>query len=238
MMLRRLLPFTAVLLTAAMASAQPPLPFPPQAPDAKQAAQERAQAELDAPKLAAVLGLEPGMTVADVGAGFGAMTVVLAHRDKTGKFIATDIAERQLSVIRDYVKREGLENVTVLQSGAASANLPDACCDAIFLRNLSTTTSPTSRRSTAASSRHSSPAAGWRSSTLLQDAGSALPQGVPANREGHGVRAAIVIEEMKAAGFTVEQTIDPWPPGDKTPRICCCSQAVKAAMRATDSSSR
>ncbi len=43
-----------------------------QGPSAQQIARERAQAELDAPKLAEVLELKPGMTVADIGAGFGA----------------------------------------------------------------------------------------------------------------------------------------------------------------------
>src|SRR5688572_15953435 len=51
-------------------------------PDAAQLAQERRQAELDAPKLVEVLELKPGMTVADVGSGFGAMTVVLGHWNK------------------------------------------------------------------------------------------------------------------------------------------------------------
>ena len=53
-----------------------------QEPDAKQVAQERAQAELDAPKLAEVLELQPGMTVADVGTGGGAMAVVLGKVDR------------------------------------------------------------------------------------------------------------------------------------------------------------
>jgi hypothetical protein len=50
-----------------------------QRPDARQIAQERRQAELDAPKLVEVLQLKPGMTAADVGSGSGAMTVVLGR---------------------------------------------------------------------------------------------------------------------------------------------------------------
>jgi precorrin-6B methylase 2 len=208
MMLRRLLPFAAVLLTAALASAQPP--------DAKQIAQERAQAEVDAPKLSAVLGLEPGMTVADVGAGFGAMTVVLASLDKSGRVIATDIVERQLSVIRDYVKREGLENVTVLQSGTASTNLPDACCDAIFLRNVYHHLIEVAayNRSLFAALK---PGGRLAIIDAAPGSGSETPKGVPANREGHGIRASIVRDELTAAGFVVDRTIDKWPPDDKDP---------------------
>ncbi len=220
MMLRRLLSLPAILLTAAIASAQGPAfalrASAWQAPDAKQTAQERADAELDAPKLAAVLGLEPGMTVADVGAGFGAMTVVLAHRDKTGKFIATDVAERQLAVIRDYVKREGLENVTVVQSGAASANLPDACCDAIFLRNVyhHITEVTAFNRSLFAALK---PGGRLAIIDAAPGPGSETPKGVPVNREGHGIRSAIVRDELLAAGFVVDRTIDKWPPDDKVP---------------------
>jgi cyclopropane fatty-acyl-phospholipid synthase-like methyltransferase len=50
----------------------------PQFPEPGQVVAERAQAELDVPKLVDVLNLQPGMSVADVGAGYGAMSVVLA----------------------------------------------------------------------------------------------------------------------------------------------------------------
>jgi ubiquinone/menaquinone biosynthesis C-methylase UbiE len=208
MMLRRFVPFAALLLTAALASAQPP--------DDKQTAQERADAEADAPKLISVLELEPGMTVADVGAGFGAMTVVLARLDKTGKVIATDIVERQLAVIRDYIKREGLQNVTVVQSGASSTNLPDGCCDAAFLRNVyhHITEVAAFNRSLFAALK---PGGRLAIIDAAPDAGSALPKGVPANREGHGIRSSIVRDELAAAGFIVDKTFDKWPPDDKTP---------------------
>jgi hypothetical protein len=54
-----------------------------QDPDTRQVAQERKEATRG-PKLADTLGLSPGMTVADVGAGFGAMTVVLAKSLTSG----------------------------------------------------------------------------------------------------------------------------------------------------------
>ena len=107
-----------------------------QQPDAAQIAQERRQAELDAPKLVEVLELKPGMTVGDVGSGFGAMSVVLGHWIGSGRVFATDITEHALRQTREYVKKEGLTNVTVIEGAEAATNLPDACCDAIFLRNV------------------------------------------------------------------------------------------------------
>ena len=44
-------------------------------------------------QLVEVLELKPGMTVADVGSGFGAMTVVLGHSIGSGRVFATDITD-------------------------------------------------------------------------------------------------------------------------------------------------
>ena len=183
---------------------------------ARQIAQERAQAELDAPKLAEVLELKPGMTVADIGAGGGAMTVVLGKWIGSGHVFATDINVRSLATIREYAKTEGLENVTVIEGGAASTNLPAACCDAIFLRHVYhhiLDAEPFDR------SLYASLKPGGRLAIIdfVPRPGSELPKGVPANREGHGVPPAVVIAEVSAAGLTHTQTIDRWPPGDKSP---------------------
>ena len=42
--------------------------------------------------------------------------------------------------------------------------------------------------------------------------GSPLPDGVPANRGGHGVSSAVVIQEILAAGFSHVETVDSWQP--------------------------
>ena len=187
-----------------------------QEPDARQVAQERRQAELDAPKLVDVLELKPGMTVADIGSGGGAMTVVLGHWIGSGHVFATDITEHALRQTRDYAKKEGLANVTVIEGAAAATNLPAACCDAVFLRHVyhHITDIAAFNKSLYATLK---PGGRLAIIDFVPDKGSALPKGVPGNRGGHGIPPAVVIEEVKAAGFAYVRTIDAWPPGDKSP---------------------
>src|SRR5216684_2679147 len=78
------------------------------------ALQEIQQAEKDVPQLIGVLGLRPGLAVADIGAGSGAMVQVLATRlGSTSRIYATDVGMLQLQALRDTAAREQL-NVTVV----------------------------------------------------------------------------------------------------------------------------
>jgi len=184
------------------------------AEQARQEKQERAQAELDAPKIVDVLELKPGMTVADVGAGGGAMTVVLGKWIGAGHVFATDIGARQLGLIRDYVKREGLTNVTVIEGAAASTNLPPGCCDAILLRHVyhHITAVEAFNKSVFASLK---PGGRLAIIDFVPEKGSTVPEGVPANRGGHGVPIRVVISELTVPGLTYVKTIEKWPPGDR-----------------------
>jgi ubiquinone/menaquinone biosynthesis C-methylase UbiE len=186
----------------------------PQEQDARELAQERAQAELDAPKIVDVLELKPGMTIADVGSGGGAMTVVLGKWITPGRVFATDITQHALRWTRALVKQEGLTNVTVIEGAAAATNLPDGCCDAVLLRHVYhhiTEIEPFNK------SLHASLKPGGRLAIIdfVPDKGSPLPKGVPANRGGHGVPPSVVIDEMTRAGFAHVRTVDKWPPGDQ-----------------------
>jgi predicted methyltransferase len=187
-----------------------------QAPSPAQVKQERAQAERDAPALLEVLGLTPSMTVADVGAGGGAMSVVFGKLMGSGRVYATDIGPPQLALIRDYVKQEGLTNVTVLEGAVAATNLPPACCDAIFLRAVyhHLTAADGFDKSLRASLK---PGGRLAIIDFVPPPGSQVPAGVPANRVGHGVPIQVVIDEVQAAGLVHVRTIEKWPPGDKDP---------------------
>jgi ubiquinone/menaquinone biosynthesis C-methylase UbiE len=180
----------------------------------RQASQrEMADAEHDTPLLADVLELQPGMTVADVGAGMGAMSIVLAKRlGPSGRVLSTDIGANQLAALREAVTREQLTNMTVIEGAPASTNLPDACCDAIFMRDVYHHITDVSafNRSLLAALK---PGGRLAIIDFEPRKGSRLPEGVNPNRGGHGVTAAIVEQEVRAAGLTFDRTIANWPPG-------------------------
>ncbi len=182
-----------------------------QGPSEKQVAQERAQAEREVPRLIEVLELEPGMTVADVGAGFGAMTVVLGTwLQPAGRVFATDVAATQLSTIRDYVVKEGLTNVTVLEGAEASTNLPAGCCDAIFMRDVyHHLTQPAAFNASVDAALK--PGGRLAVIDFVPRPGSQVFPGVNPNRGGHGITPALVVSEVSAAGFRHVRTIEPWP---------------------------
>jgi SAM-dependent methyltransferase len=209
------LPFLAVLAAALLCAA------PAYAQDddyARQVAQERRQAEFEAPRLAEVLALEPGVTVADIGTGGGAMAVVLGRLVGSGHVYATDITQRSLTIAREYAKKEGLTNITVIEGGAASTNLPSDCCEAVFLRNVY---HHVTERMAFNKSLYVTAKPGARLAVIDAEPGkgSERPAGVPANRGGHGVPATVVVDELTAAGFVHVRTIQGWPPGEKSPTV-------------------
>jgi ubiquinone/menaquinone biosynthesis C-methylase UbiE len=158
------------------------------------------------------------MTIADIGSGGGAMTVVLGKWNTSGHVFATDITPHALRWTRDYVKKEGLTNVTVIEGAAAATNLPDECCDAVFLRHVYHHITGIEAFN---KSLHVSLKPGGRLAIIdfepRRPNPAEVPKGVPANRLGHGIPTSVVIDELTAAGFTHVRTIDAWPPGDKNP---------------------
>ena len=168
-------------------------------------------AEAEVPQLVELLALKPGMTVADVGAGFGAWTRRFSRwLGPTGRVYATDIGAAQLATLRDTIQRERLTNVTVLEGSAGTTNLPALCCDAILIRDAyhHLTQPEDIVRSIAAALK-----SGGRLAVVdfPPRPSSEVPAGVPANRGGHGVPPEIVQREAGAA-LTYVRTILNWAP--------------------------
>lgn len=77
------------------------------------------------------------MTLAEIGAGSGWLTIDIAERlGPSGRLYSTELGESRLDEIRQAVQKAGLTNVTVIEAGESTTNLPDGCCDAIFMRRV------------------------------------------------------------------------------------------------------
>lgn len=166
-------------------------------------------AEIEVPELVKLLELKPGMTMADVGAGFGAWTVRFAKFvGPSGRVYATDLGAAQLAALGDAAKREGLANVTVLEGAANTTNLPALCCDAVLIRDAyhHLTQPEDIVRSVAAALK---PGGRLAVVDFPPRPNSEVPSGVPANRRGHGVPPDVVEREGGAA-LTYVQTIPNW----------------------------
>jgi ubiquinone/menaquinone biosynthesis C-methylase UbiE len=76
-------------------------------------------------RVIAALGLKPGMSIADVGAGTGYFTVRLAKVPGVTVF-AVDVEPKMLEHIKTRRAAEKLSNVSTVLAGANSPNLPQA----------------------------------------------------------------------------------------------------------------
>ena len=147
-------------------------------------------------KVLDAIGVRPGMTVAEIGAGRGRYAVQLAVRvGPTGRVYAEDIDAGALDHLRQRCRRWRLENVEVILGDVTDPKLPPAQLDLIWI----------------VSSYHhfDDPVA------LLRHALSALKPGgrlaigewISIHEPGrHDATSEDIIRQMETAGYTLERT--------------------------------
>ena len=158
-------------------------------------------------RLAAVLDVQPGHTVADVGAGNGWLSIEIARLvGATGQVFATELSPQRRGDIQNAVAAAGLDNVTVVEAGERETNLAPACCDAIFMRRVYHHVGDTAALN---ASIHDSLKPGGRFVVIEIEFSGLLSflRGWP-----HWTDDAQVVEEVTAAGLTHVTTAD-WPIG-------------------------
>jgi ubiquinone/menaquinone biosynthesis C-methylase UbiE len=158
------------------------------------------------PRLRHELALNPGMSVADVGAGRGELTVALAAEvGPSGQVFSSDIDTQALEQIRARIAAAALQNVKVVQAHARDTGLPTHCCEAVVLRRVY---------------HHlSDPLATGRDLLRVLRPGGVLaiidfPPILPwlwPWGGGHGVATHRVVAELTASGFELVRVIEDWP---------------------------
>jgi ubiquinone/menaquinone biosynthesis C-methylase UbiE len=156
----------------------------------------------DAKRLIEALQARPGSVVAEIGAGGGELTIALAkHVGPDGKMFTSELGEDRLKRLRVAVEKSGLANVEVIEGHESRANLPDLCCDAIFMRSVyhhfgdPAAINPTFFQALKPGGR-----------IAVIDFAPPKDTAAAGKRGGdgaHGVTAEVVADELKAAGFDV-----------------------------------
>jgi len=149
-----------------------------------------------------ILGIKPGKSVADIGAGSGWFTVRAAKRVGAGGTVyAVDINPEAIRYIDERAKKEQLPNVKTILSKADDALLPASSADAVLLlKTYHEVAQPV---------------------TLLRNLRAALRPGARVgvidrngNGEDHGVGRDVVIREANEAGYELVESYD-FVKGDK-----------------------
>jgi len=143
-----------------------------------------------------ILGIAPGRSVADIGAGSGWFTVRASKRvGAAGLVYAVDINPEAIRYIDERVKKEQLGNVKAIVSRADDPLLPAGSVDAVLLlKTYHEVAQPI---------------------VLLKNLHAALRPGAKVgvidrngNGENHGVGRDIVIREAKEAGYDLLDQYD------------------------------
>lgn len=141
------------------------------------------------------LGIVPGKSVADIGAGSGFFTVLAARRvgDK-GTVYAEDINPEAIQYIDARLKKENLHNVKTVQGKPDDPSLPAPVDAVLLLKTYHEIAQPI---------------------VLFRNLRHSLAKGAKVgvidrngNGTDHGVGRDVVIREMKAAGYKVVQQED------------------------------
>jgi len=91
-----------------------------------------------ADRIATLLDVKPGATVAEIGAGHGYMAVRMAEKvGPAGHVYATEIDPDELVEIPRRAADAGLANLTVVTASDTDTGLAPGCCDAIYMTDLS-----------------------------------------------------------------------------------------------------
>jgi SAM-dependent methyltransferase len=143
-----------------------------------------------------ILGIVPGKTVADVGAGSGWFTVRAARRvGERGMVYAVDINPEAVRYIDNRAKKEKLHNVKTILGKADDPVLPAGAVDAVLLlKTYHEVAEPVA---------------------LLRNLRAALRAGAKVgiidrngNGEDHGVGRDVVLHEATEAGFRLLEQYD------------------------------
>ena len=156
-------------------------------------------------ELVAALALQPGQTVADVGAGTGYFSRYLADAvGPQGSVLAVEVEPTLVAHLRQRAEREHAANVVAVLAAPDDPRLPAAGVDLIFIVD---TYHHLDHRMRYLPKLRAALRPGGRVAVVDWKAGQ-LPEGPPPE---HKIPRAQVVDEMRSAGFGLANDLDVLP---------------------------
>jgi predicted methyltransferase len=156
----------------------------------------------------AEMGVRPGASVADIGAGDGFFTSRLARSvGPDGRVFAVDIDDAAIAQLRKRLQEDGVENVTIVKGALDDPKLPDAALDAALIVNAYHEME-----------QHQLMLAALRRA-LKPDGRLVIVEPVTASKRGrpradearnHEIDPEYVVQDVRSAGFAVISLKDPF----------------------------
>jgi ubiquinone/menaquinone biosynthesis C-methylase UbiE len=153
-------------------------------------------------KIFEALGVKEGITVCEIGAGSGELTIAVAKLvGPTGRVYTSELGDDRIKTLQSAVKKSELAHITVVAGDPVKTNFPDMACDALFMRNVY-------HHFTDPPAMNASIAAALKPGGILAVVDFTPPPGneaaCPADRgkDGmHGITSPTLSKELASAGF-------------------------------------
>ena len=101
------------------------------------AASAQGNGSLSTSRIFDALSLRDGMTVCEVGAGDGELSIAAAARvGDQGHVYTNELGDMRIKALRTKVAAANRPQIEVVAGAADRTNFPDGACDALFMRNV------------------------------------------------------------------------------------------------------
>ena len=149
------------------------------------------------------LEIRAGSVVGEIGAGGGELTFLLAAEvGEGGRVFSNELNKDRVQALRREAGARALAHVTVVDGKELETNFPDQCCDAIFMRNVyhHFGDPPAMNASLLKSLK---PGGRLAVIDFTPPPGGEQGPGHRGEDNHHGITAATLERELKAAGFEI-----------------------------------
>jgi ubiquinone/menaquinone biosynthesis C-methylase UbiE len=151
------------------------------------------------------IGVRDGITVCEIGAGNGDLTIAAAKIvGAHGHVYTSELGDQRIDALKTRVADSNLPQITVVAGDPNRTNFTDGACDALFMRNVyHHFADPAAMNASIAASLK--PGGKAAVVDFRPDHEAAAPAGRGTNGS-HGVTPEDVSAEMKTAGFLPQDT--------------------------------